>query len=191
MTESYHFESVPKFRIGGVYRQKNLTVVRLVPMSERRHVDLWAERLPGRLLAETQDVEDGHAKGYIRLDDGVYVGAKESNHPQDLIPGEMIECDGQWVPIDPIVVYKPAQYIQRSEPESVPMVAHTSADICGRHPLPESDAWRYTGKQRDDFTDFAVTREQVIDFILPVSRPAAKGSTLHAHPGKGSALLRG
>lgn len=60
-----------------------------------------------------------------------------------------------------------------------------------RSPLPDSDAWRYTGKERDDFPGFTVNSIEAIDFTLPASRPAPKGSTLHAHPGKGSALLRG
>lgn len=60
-----------------------------------------------------------------------------------------------------------------------------------RSPLPNSDAWRYTGKQREHFPGFTATHEQVIELSAPAPRPVFKGSTLHAHPGMGAALLRG
>lgn len=166
------------FKVGCVYRDGHSTLYRLVESNDSACA--FAQRANG--LGGWLKSVNLH-----RLADGRFVVVADLEDKYHLIPGELVQRDGQWVAADDSISFPSGSVLTtkggyitgRTEPEPQ------------RAPLPDSDAWRYTGKVRDDFADFTVNSSEAIDYILPTTRPAPKGSTLHAHPGMGAALLRG
>lgn len=106
------------FRIGGVYRQRNGSIVRLVP---------YTGALSGHFFSSEHgsavSVESGKPLGPRGLAGGCVSAYDKGPFAGDLIPGELHQVDGAWVPIteQPMSVYfadaqedKPAEAADKS-----------------------------------------------------------------------------
>lgn len=100
MTDSYHFRiepepraEVPKFRIGGVYRDGFGTLYRLAESSDSACAFAQRDNGLGGWLKSVN---------LHRLADGRFAPIADPDDKYHLVPGELVQRNGQWVPADTI-----------------------------------------------------------------------------------------
>lgn len=101
-----------QFRIGGVYRQRGGTIVclraidpdnyktgygdKVAPSVVRAALEKWSNHGPLAHAAYADGVGDD---GWRRLSDGRYPDSDDDDYRSHLLPGELHNVNGQWVPV--------------------------------------------------------------------------------------------